>query len=136
MAQAVSPEDLDQWQERFECWNRGDLDEMQDMYAEDAVFDVSAVFADIPPLQGHANMRRQWDELYENLEGVRLEPFEVFDLGSGRYIAHVRLFGRGKQSGVEVNQRYAFLYAVRPQDEKVIRAQLLPDLASALAIAQ
>ncbi|MFL5907313.1 MAG: nuclear transport factor 2 family protein [Solirubrobacterales bacterium] len=133
MAQAVSPEVLEQWKERWECWNRGDLDEMQAMYAEDAVFDISAVFTDTAPMRGHASMRRHWEELYESMDGLRIEPFEVFALGSGRYVAHVRMYGKGKRSGAEVDQRFAFLYTIREQDEKVLRSQLFPDLASALA---
>ena len=54
---------------------------MEQMYAEDTVFDVSAVFTD-------------------------------------------------------VEQRFAFLYTVRPEDGKVIRAQLLPDVAAAVSVAE
>src|SRR6188472_2878053 len=63
MPEAAPPEILDQFRERFECWNDGELDLMQDMYAEDAEFDVSAVFTDVGPMRGHQNMRRYWDDL-------------------------------------------------------------------------
>ena len=85
---------------RFECWNRGELDLMQDMYAEDGVFDISAVFTDVAPIRGHQAMRRYWDELWETWEGIRLDPLEVFDVGEGRYVVDVRLWGKGKRSGV------------------------------------
>jgi hypothetical protein len=41
IAQTVSPDILDRlgFQERFECWNRDELEPMLEMYAEDAVFD-------------------------------------------------------------------------------------------------
>jgi hypothetical protein len=68
-------------QERFDCWNRDEFEPMEQMYAEDTVFDVSAVFT-------------------------------------------------------EVEQRFAFLYTVRPEDGKVIRAQLLPDVAAAVSVAE
>ena len=109
---------------------------MQAMYAEDAVFDVSAVFTDVAPVRGHQNMRRYWDELWEVWGGLRLDPLEAFDVGNRRYVVDVRLWGKGKRSGVEVDQRFAFLYTLRPDDEKIIRAQLLPDVAAALSAAE
>lgn len=124
------------FQERFECWNRDELEPMQEMYAEDAVFDVSAVFTDVAPVRGHENMRLYWYELRETWDGLRLDPLEVLDVGNGRYVADLRLWGKGKRSGVEVDQRLAFLYTLRLEDEKVIRAQLLPDVAAAISMAE
>jgi hypothetical protein len=109
---------------------------MQAMYAEDAVFDVSAVFTDVAPVRGHENMRRYWNELWEIWGGLRLDPLEAFDVGDRRYVVEVRLWGKGKRSGVEVDQRFAFLYALRSEDDKIIRAQLLPDVAAALSAAE
>ena len=108
---------------------------MEEMYAEDAVFDPSAVFTDVAPMRGHENMLRYWYELRETWDGLRLDPLEVLDVGDGRYVADLRLWGRGKRSGVEVEQRFAFLYTVRP-DGKVIGVRLLPDLAAAISAAE
>jgi ketosteroid isomerase-like protein len=108
---------------------------MQGMYTEDAVFDVSAVFTDVAPMRGHQSMRRYWDEVWETWEGIRMDPLEVFDVGDGRYVVDVRLWGKGKRSGVEVDQRFAYLYTLRMEDEKIIRAQLLPNLAAAVSVA-
>lgn len=108
---------------------------MQDMYAEDGEFDISAVFTDVARIRGHQNMRRYWDEVWETWEGVRMDPLEVFDVGEGRYVVAVRLWGKGKRSGVEVDQRFAYLYTFRLEDEKIIRAQLLPDVAAAISVA-
>ena len=109
---------------------------MEEMYAEDVVFDVSAVFTDVAPLRGKADTRRYWYELRETWAGLRLDPVEVLDVGDGRYMADLRLWGKGKRSGAEVEQRFGMLYTVRPEDGKVIRAQLLPDVAVALSAAE
>jgi ketosteroid isomerase-like protein len=109
---------------------------MQGMYAEDGVFDVSAVFTDVAPKKGHENMRRYWDELWETWAGIRMDPIEALDVGDGRYVVDVRLWGKGKRSGVEVDQRFAFLYTLRPEDEMILRAQLLPDVAAAISAAE
>jgi ketosteroid isomerase-like protein len=109
---------------------------MQAMYAEDAVFDASAVFTDVAPARGHQEMRRYWDATWEVWGGLRLDPVEAFDMGDGRYVVDVRLWGKGKRSGVEVDQRFAFLYTVRPEDEKILSAQLFPDVATAISASE
>jgi ketosteroid isomerase-like protein len=133
-AEVASPEILEAFEERFECWNRHDFDAMEEMYAPDAELDVSAVFTDQPPLRGRAQMRPYWEQMWDVWDGVRMDPEEVLDAGSGRYVVTVRLGGRGRRSGAEVAQRFAWLYTVR--DDRVIRARLLPDRASALAAAR
>jgi ketosteroid isomerase-like protein len=108
---------------------------MEEMYAEDTVFDVSAVFTDVAPMRGKDNIRRYWHELRETWAGLRLDPVEVLDVGNGCYVADLRLWGKGQRSGAEVEQRLAFLYTVRPEDGKVIGAQMLPDVEAAISAA-
>jgi ketosteroid isomerase-like protein len=138
MARSVPPEVLERMrvQERFECWNRGELEFMLDMYAEDAVFDVSTVFTDIAPVQGHDELLRNWKELRETWGGgIRTDPLDVLELDDGRYVVDVRLWGKGTRSGIEVDQRFAFLYTFRP-DGKIIHAKLFPDVAAAVSAAE
>jgi ketosteroid isomerase-like protein len=109
---------------------------MLELYAADAVFDVSAVFTDVAPTRGHEDMLRYWKELRETWGGgMRVDPLEMLDVGDGRYVLDVRLWGKGTLSGVEIDQRFAFLYTFRP-DGKIIRAQLFPDVAAALSVAE
>lgn len=109
---------------------------MQEMYAEDAVLDVSAVFTDVAPLRGQQDMRRYWLQLRETWKGLRLDPLEVLAIGDGRCVVELRLWGKGGRSGAEVDQRCAFLYTLRQEDEKVVHAQLFPDLAGAISAAE
>lgn len=98
-----------------------------------AVFDLSAVFPDVAPMQGHAQLRPYWNEMRETWAGIRQDPLEVFDLGDGRYVVDVRWSGTGQRSGVEVDQRFAMLYVLRPKDMRVVRAELFPDVAAAMS---
>jgi ketosteroid isomerase-like protein len=123
-------------EERFECWNRGEFDLMLEPYAEDAVFDISAVFTDTAPVRGQQNMRRCWHELRETWDGLRLDPVELFDVGEQRYVVDLRLSGKGRRSGAEVDQRFAMLYTVRSEDGKVISARLFSNLAASIAAAE
>jgi len=134
MAQPVSPEILARFKEGFECWNRDEIEEMASMYAEDAVFDLSAVFADTAPVRGHEDMNRYWSELRETWAGIRQDPIEAFDRGSGQYAVDVRLSGKWSRSGIEVDQRFAMLYTFG-EDGKVVSARLFPDVAAAFSAA-
>jgi ketosteroid isomerase-like protein len=128
----ASPQVFERFKQGWECWNDGELDLMADMYAEDAELDMSAVFTGMPQFRGRESMRRQWDAMWETWEGVRMDPLKVLDIGGGRFVVDMRLWGRGKRSGVEVDQRYAFLYTVRGADAKIVRCQLFPTVDAAL----
>ena len=109
---------------------------MLDMYAEDAVFDVSAVFTDVAPMRGSRDIRRYWQTLRETWEGVRIDPLEGFDLGEGRLVIDQRMWAKGTRSGIEVDQRFAMLYTIRSEDKKIVHAQLLPDVSTAISTAE
>ena len=132
MPETASPEVFARFKQGWECWNDGDLDLMGGMYAEEAELDMSAVFTGMPKFSGRESMRRQWEELWETWEGLRMDPLEVLDVGGGHFVVEMRLSGRGRRSGVEVDRRYVFLYTVRDLDEKVIRCQLLPSVDAAI----
>jgi ketosteroid isomerase-like protein len=117
--------------EAFEWWNGGEPEVMADEYAEDGELDLSAVFEDMEPVRGHEGMRRLLGDFYENWEGFRMDPLEVFDLGDRRYVVEVRLWGKGRRSGVEVDQRFANLYTLRASDDKVLRCQIFPTVQAA-----
>jgi ketosteroid isomerase-like protein len=135
MAEPLPPGFLDQFNEHFDCWNRGELDLMLEMYAEDAVFDVSAVFTDVAPMHGSENIRRYWSTLRETWDGLRIDPLEGFDLGEGRLVIDQRMWAKGTRSGIGIDQRFAMLYTIRPGDRRITHAKLFPDVAKALAAA-
>jgi ketosteroid isomerase-like protein len=138
MVRPVPSEMLDRLQvkERFECWNRDELEPMLQLYAQDAVFDVSAVFTDVAPAVGRAEMLRYWRELRETWGGgLRSDPLELLEAGDRQLVLGVRLWGKGTRSGVEIDQRFAFLYTL-DETGKISRATLFPDVQAALAAAK
>jgi ketosteroid isomerase-like protein len=136
MTQTASPEILARVKESFEWWNGGEPQLMLDDYAEDGELDLSAIFTDLPVFRGHEDMRRQIDEFWETWEGLRMDSLEVLDAGRGRFVVDVRLWGKGRRSGAEVDQRFAFLYTLRESDNLIVRAQLFPTAQAALDHAQ
>jgi ketosteroid isomerase-like protein len=128
----ASPEILARVNDNFEWWNGGEPQLMLNEYAEDAELDLSAVFTDTPPFRGHESMRHQLNEWWDAWEGLRMDSLQVLDAGPGRFAVDVRLWGKGKRSGAEVEQRFAFLYTLREGDNKIVRAQLFPNVETAM----
>ena len=64
-----------------------------------------------------------------------MDPLAVFDVGDGRFVVDLRWWGKGKRSGVEVDQRVAFLYTLRAADNKIVRSQLFPSIEAAIEFA-
>jgi ketosteroid isomerase-like protein len=128
----ASPEIVSRVNDAFEWWNDGEPELMVDEYAEDCELDLTAVFTDMPVVHGHDGLRQQVDEFWKTWEGLKMESLDIVDVGSGRFIVDVRLWGRGKRSGAEVEQRFAFLYTLRDSDKKIVRAQLFPSAPAAI----
>jgi ketosteroid isomerase-like protein len=126
---------FERFREGLECWNRAEIERMTDMYAEDAVLDVSAVFPDTSPMRGQAELQPYWRELRETWDGIRQDPIEAFDLGSERYVVDVRWSGTGSRSGAEVDQRFAMLYEFDDAG-KCASARLFPDVPAAISAAE
>jgi ketosteroid isomerase-like protein len=109
---------------------------MLNLYAEDAIFDVSAVFSDVAPMRGHDAMLAYWNELRETWgRGIRIDPVEVLDVGEWRYVVEFRLSATGSLSGAEVADTLAYLYELRAEDEKITRARMFTDAATAIRAA-
>jgi uncharacterized protein len=62
--------------------------------------------------RGHDGVRRQQEQFAQAWESLRLEPERFVDAGD-RLVVIVRLVGRGKGSGVEVEHRAAHVWTVR-----------------------
>jgi ketosteroid isomerase-like protein len=135
MSDPVSPEILARVRENFEWWNGGEPQLMLNEYAEDGELDLSALFTDTPIICGHEDMRQQLDRFWEAWEGVRMEALEVFRVDDRRFAVDVRLWGKGRRSGAEVDQRFAALYTIGQGDNKIARCQFFPTVQSAMDFA-
>jgi hypothetical protein len=67
---------------------------------------------------------------------VRIDPLEAFTLDDGRLVIDQRMWAKGTRSGIGVDQRFAMLYSIRPEDRKILHAQLFPDVETAIAAAE
>jgi hypothetical protein len=127
--------------EGLECWNSGEIDLMVDMYDPEGEYDPSAAFPDQEPIRGREAMVRHWRELWEVWEGIRMDPLDLVPAGHagpGRLlvVVPIRLWGKGRRSGVEVDQLFACLYTVREDGQEAIRNQVFRTVEDALAAAE
>ena len=91
--------------------------------------------ADVPEPQiyhGHDGVRRQQEAFWAAWDSFRMEPEDFIEVGD-KLVVIVRVEGRGKASGVEVEARMAHLWTIR--DQKAIRFEIFGDPQKALEAA-
>ena len=132
--QAGSAEMLIAFREGFEFWNRGEVDLMADSYGPEATLDMSLVLPDESVLHGRDAIRPFLHRLWDAWEGVRYDPEEIFELGDDQFVVTTRVWGRGRASGIEVDQRQGFLYTLGPSG--VTSLVCYPSTNEALAAAE
>ena len=131
----VSPEVQVFVDQGFSCWNGGEIDLMADDYADDAEVDTTAALPDGRCYKGREHFVRFFHEQWDAWDRLRVEPLDVADVGGGRHVVEVRVTAKGRNSGIEIDQRMGFLYALREQDGKVARLQMFPTTDAALEAA-
>jgi ketosteroid isomerase-like protein len=118
----------------FECWNGGEVDLMADYYADDAEVDTSPGFPDGRTFRGREEFLAYFHDVWDAWDRLRMDPLDVLDLGDGRFVVEVRVWGKGRSSGIEIDQPMGFVYDVRA-DGKVARVQMFPSRDAALEAA-
>jgi ketosteroid isomerase-like protein len=81
------------------------------------------------PAQGHDAVRASLARWKGEWDDYRLKPEEFVDSGD-RVVVTVRLGGRGRGSGVEVDARFYDLYTLR--DGKIVRMDQFTERSEAL----
>jgi ketosteroid isomerase-like protein len=79
--------------------------------------------------RGHDGIRRYFESFYEVMDEVRFEPEDFIDAGE-RVVVPVRLVARGRDTGIEAEQRLVFVWTIR--DLMGFRLESFPTLEEAL----
>ena len=118
----------------FAAYERGDMDAMLRLADEDIVITQVSDVPGIPAQQhGHRGVLEAFAVWPEQWEDFRVELLRIAAAPAGKVIATVRNRGRGKQSGVEVDMEFSFVFTIR--DAKITEWQLLVREADALEAA-
>ncbi len=64
-------------------------------------------------LRGHADLVDYWRRWLDPWKEIRWEIEEISDIGDDKVFASYRIAARAKESGVEIDQRFFYLYDVR-----------------------
>lgn len=84
--------------------------------------------------QGPGAIRRFWEGIDETFEELRLDPQESVDAGD-RVAVRLRHYGRGKESGVEIDTEL-YHQVTTFRDGTMVRIEYFTDWAEALEAAR
>jgi ketosteroid isomerase-like protein len=107
----------------------GDRDRALSYAAPDMVVDATRRVFNPTTYRGRQGLSQFIDDMDEVWEEFSAEPSEFLDAGD-RVIVTGRMAGKGKGSGVVVEDDFAGVWTVR--DGMVVRWQIQPDRAAAL----
>ncbi|MGZ5316019.1 MAG: nuclear transport factor 2 family protein [Solirubrobacterales bacterium] len=120
--------------DQFEAVNERDFPRAMSHYADDVVLVVRhEAFLQGGTFEGREAVGRWFGDWFRTFApGYRFEIEETRDLGDAVFLFAAHR-GRGRSSGVEVEGKTGYLYTLR--DGKIVRAELFPGRAEALAAA-
>jgi uncharacterized protein len=129
----VSEENIDLVRQLYERWATGDFmtPEFFDQNAE--MVRVGGDATGLPGTwRGLENIWKASTEWMQAWENLRLKPIQWFDLGD-RVLVVARSTGRGRSSGLPLDQENAQLFTLR--DGKIVRWELYHEVGDALRAA-
>jgi uncharacterized protein len=129
----MSQENVEIVRRLIEAWNSNEPDGAIAIVDPGVVIDATRRRVNPKTYTGRQGMRRMLADTHEVWEEFRMEPDEVRDAGD-RVVAIGRWVGKGKDSGIEVQQPVADVFTLH--DRRVIRLELgFTDRAEALEAA-
>jgi ketosteroid isomerase-like protein len=115
-------------QRAFDAFNRGDIDAVLELCdPEIVILDPERTGR---RFEGPDGVREFFEEWLENWEEYRSEPVELAEAGDGMLV-HARQTGKGRLSGIEINQD--LFIAFRMRDGRFIEYRLYTEREDALA---
>jgi ketosteroid isomerase-like protein len=119
----MSQENVEIVRKAFDAFTRGDMEGVLRLSDEDIVITQPAEVPGIDPQQrGHQGVLEAFAIWPEQWDDFRVELLRLTDAPADKVIANIRTLGRGKQSGVEVDMEFSFVFTLR--DEKIVEWQL------------
>jgi uncharacterized protein len=126
----VSEQNVETVRRSWDAFNRGDLDAFFTDTAEELEFEEDPTLPEAGIFRGRDEISAYIKSFQEGMADHRFEVEELRDLGDG-VLALLHETGRGTSSGIDVEQRSAFLYEFR--DGVIVRVRAFLDRSEALA---
>jgi ketosteroid isomerase-like protein len=99
--------------------NRRDLATLDAIWSEEAEFHSTFAASEGRVFRGHQGIRDYFDTLGDVFDDMWIEIEEITDVGKERLVVELRVSGRGRGSGVNVEQRNGQVWTI--VDSKVAR---------------
>jgi ketosteroid isomerase-like protein len=127
----VAKSDLEIVKRGYEALAAGGFEEWLPLFDPEFEMTTPAALASEPgTYRGPEGVRRWFDEFYEAMDEVRLEPHEFREVGEW-VVVTFSIVARGRSTGLKVEQRA--VQAWRLRDGRAYRLELFADLDTALA---
>ena len=118
----------------FAAFERGDIEAVLELSAEDIVITQAPELPGAPAEQrGHQGLLDAFALWPEQWDDYRTEVLRIVAAPGGKVFAIQRTRGRGKQSGIEVEMDFSFVFTIR--DGKICEWQLFVQEDEALEAA-
>jgi ketosteroid isomerase-like protein len=109
----MSEENVEVVQAAFDAFERGDVESVLNLCDEDIEIVQPAELPGVSPRQhGHAGVLEAFAIWPEQWDDFRVEVVGIADMGD-RVLVRTLQHGRGRDSGVPVETRFTFLFALR-----------------------
>jgi uncharacterized protein len=129
----MSQENVEIVRQATEAYNREAFEEAIGWMDPEIEWDMSRVQVPDPEVYRGFNGLQAFHSVWkESWEWLELEPQDFIESGD-QVVTLIRQVGRGRLSGVEVEQRFAQLWTLR--DGKIVRMEMYPDKGAALEAA-
>jgi ketosteroid isomerase-like protein len=115
---AMSEENVAIIRRAFDAYTRGDIDAVLELCSDDILVTQAEEVPGVAPQQrGHAGVLEAFGIWPEQWDDFQVEIKEILADPGDQVVVATRQRGRGKQSGVEVEADFTFLFSIR--DEKI-----------------
>ncbi len=129
----MSEEILDRLRAGLDTFNRtGEfesdlLDPNLELHQASSIIDTAGVF------HGRDGLRASLRELQEAFDDLSFEAERIIETQGGEFVAFIRVRGRGRGSGMQIDNAIAWVVALR--DDKIVRIVVYEEQAEALEAA-
>ncbi len=127
----MSQENVELIRTAYAAFSRGDVDAMLQVCDPEVECQLPQGGLNAGTLRGHQALRAFLESYVESFESFQIEPEEIKDAGD-RVLVFLRVLGRGRGSGADVEVRPAHLWTM--QSGKGIRVEAFTEQSRASAL--